>query len=126
MKSRVVKLIYRLAKMCVGLPQSIHVIAICSGGRMVGKYITKYFKMHGIKASYFETWPDLVNKKAYIAKMNFSKSDYIGTVLLAEDAIWRGAAVEEMKEILNVMKHKKVYLATLLDLNKKADFSIFN
>jgi len=126
METRPIKLINKLAKKVDKLKQPIHVIAVCSGGRTVGKYITKYLNSQGINASYFEVWTNIVNGKATIWKTDFKKEHYTGTALIAEDVIWKGTSVKAVKEMLQDMKKEKTYLAVLLDFNNKADFSIFH
>ena len=125
-KSRIPTMIEELAKKCLELPQPIHVIAVCSGGRTVGSHIYKYFTRHNVKANYFEAWIDIKDGKGLVRSTDFEKEDYIGTVLIAEDVIWSGTAVTAVRKMLSKIKRKKTYLAVLLDMNKKADFSIFS
>lgn len=119
------RIINQLAKQVTHLEQPIHVLAVCSGGKTVGKQITKYLKQKGIKTSYFEVWTDIVGGKATIWKSDFKKSDYTGTVLIAEDVIWQGKSVNATKKMLREIKSNKVYTAVILDCNHKADFAIF-
>ncbi len=123
---RAVKLVNQLAQKCLKLKPPIHVIAVCSGGRTVGKCVNKYLKSKGIKSSYYEVWTNIVGGKATVWKSDFKKKDYTGTALICEDVIWKGNSVNATKKMLRKMKNKKVYTAVLLDFNKKADFSIFN
>ena len=125
MNSKTEKLINQLARKVVHLKQPIHVLAVCSGGKTVGKQITKYLKQKRIKVSYFEIWTNIINGKATVWKSSFKKSNYIGTVLIAEDVIWNGRSVNATKKMLRKMKSKKVYTAVILDCNHKADFAIF-
>jgi hypoxanthine phosphoribosyltransferase len=125
-EKRIPKLMDELAKKCQKLPEPIHVIAVCSGGRTVGLHISKYLKKKSLRVDYFEAWTNIVNNKAKISITNFTKKDYVGTVLIAEDVVWKGTSVKAVRAMLNKMKKKKTYLAVLLDMNKKADFSIFN
>jgi len=83
-------------------------------------------KQKGIESSYYEAWTNIISGIATVWKCNFKKSDYIGTVLLAEDVIWLGRSVNAVLRMLHEMKKKKVYVAVILDYNRKADFSIFN
>ena len=126
METKAIKLINDLAKKAEHLKPPIHVIAVCSGGEIVGKQIYKYLKQKGIESSYYEAWTNIISGIATVWKCNFKKSDYIGTVLLAEDVIWLGRSVNAVLRMLHEMKKKKVYVAVILDYNRKADFSIFN
>lgn len=119
-------MIDKLAVKVSHLPQPIHVIAVCTGGKSVGKQITQFLKKKKINTSYFEVWTNIVDGKATIWKSDFKKKDYTGTALLAEDVIWKGRSVNAAKKMLNKMKRKKVYTAVLLDCNNKADFSIYH
>ncbi len=125
MNTKTEKIINSLAKQVVHLEQPIHVLAVCSGGKTIGKQITKFLKKKNIKTSYFEVWTNIVDGKASIWKSDFKKSDYIGTALVAEDVIWNGRSVNATKKMLWGMKRKKVYTAVILDCNHKADFAVF-
>lgn len=125
MGSRIIKLISQLSKKVSNLPQPIHILAICSGGRTVGQYIYKYLKSKKINVSYFEVWTNIIDKKAEILKTNFKKKDYKGTVLIVEDVVWKGTSLMAVKKMLRLMSKKRFYTAVLLDFNHKADFSIF-
>jgi hypoxanthine phosphoribosyltransferase len=118
-------LINRLAEKIVNLPQPIHIIAVCSGGRFVGKQIARFLKNKNVKVSYFEVWTNITNSKATVWKSSFKKKDYTGTALIVEDVIWTGKSINAVKKMLKTMEKKKFYIAALLDLNNKADFSIF-
>jgi hypoxanthine phosphoribosyltransferase len=120
------KLINKLAKKCLGLKSPVHIIAVCSGGKTVGKYVNKYLNSKGLKSSYYEVWTNIVDGKATMWKSDFGKKDYTGTALIVEDVIWKGTSVKAVKRMLKSFKNKKVYTAVLLDFNKKADFSIYN
>ena len=115
----------QLGRQVAHLEEPIHILAVCSGGKTVGKEIAKYLKQTGIKASYFEVWTNIVGGKATIWKSDFKKSDYVGTALITEDVIWKGTSVETARKMLKKMKNKKVYIAVILDFNHKADFAIF-
>ena len=119
------KIINQLARQVVHLSQPIQVLAICSGGKIVGKQINKFLKNKKIKSSYFEVWTNIIDGKATIWKTDFKKKDYIGTILLAEDVIWSGRSVNAAKRMLQEIKKKKVYTAGILDCNHKADFAVF-
>ena len=119
------KIINQLAKQVANLEQPIHVLAVCSGGKTVGKQITKYLKEKGIQTSYHEVWTNIVGGKATIWKSDFKKKDYTGTALIAEDVIWNGRSVNATKKMLKEIKNKKIYTAVILDCNHKADFAIF-
>ena len=125
MSPKTEKIINNLAKQAEGLPQPIHVIAVCSGGKTVGKQMAKYFKSHKIKASYHEVWTNIVDGKASVWKSDFKKKDYTGTALIAEDVIWNGKSVNATKRMLREMKRQKPYVAVILDCNHKADFANF-
>lgn len=126
MESNIYKLIDRLAVKVMHLKPPIHIIAVCSGGKAVGKEITRFLKAKGVKAGYFEVWTNIVNGRATIWKSDFKKKDYVGTALVAEDVIWKGRSVKAVKKMLQAMKKKKVYTAVLLDCHRQADFSIFH
>lgn len=119
------KIINSLARQVVDLPQPIHILAVCSGGKTVGKQIAKYLKTKKIKATYSEVWTNIIDAKATIWKCDFKKKDYIGTALLAEDVIWNGRSVNAARKMLRNIKKKKVYTAAILDCNHKADFAVF-
>ncbi|MBU3934710.1 hypothetical protein KKC00_01975 [Patescibacteria group bacterium] len=126
MKTKAINLINNLARKAEHLTPPIHVIAVCSGGKIVGRQIYEYLKQKGIKASYHEAWTNIIGGKATVWKCNFKKHDYVGTALVAEDVIWIGRSVNAVKKMVYKMKKKKVYVAVILDYNHKADFSIFN
>ena len=126
MERKITKLIHQLAKQVINLPQPIHILAICSGGRTVGKYIYKYLKDKRINASYFEVWTNIIGKRASILKTNFKKKDYKGTVLIVEDVIWKGTSLMAVKKMIRSMSKKKFYIPVLLDFNHRADFSVFH
>lgn len=126
METKAVKIIQQLAKKVIGLPQPIHIVAVCSGGKTVGKYIKRYLVNQGIKSNYFEVWTNIMKGQAKIWRTDFKKSNYIGTALIVEDVIWKGTSVNATKKMLMRMKKKRVYTAVLLDYNHKADFSVFN
>lgn len=126
MESRIVKITNQLAKKVSNLPQPIHILAICSGGRTVGQNIYKFLKSKRINASYFEVWTNIIGGRASILKTNFKKKDYRGTVLIVEDVVWKGTSLMAVKKMLRSMSKKKFYTAVLLDFNHKADFSIFH
>jgi len=73
MKTKAIKLINDLAKKAEHLEPPIHVVSVCTGGRIVGKQIYKYFKQKGIKSSYHEVWTNIVKGKAVVWKSNFKK-----------------------------------------------------
>ncbi len=126
MTNKTKELINKLADKCINLKQPIHVIAVCTGGRQVGKQIHKYFHSKNIESSYHEVWTNIINGKANVWKTNFKKNNYIGTILLAEDAIWIGRSINAAKRAFLKIKKRKIYVASLLDYNKKGDFSMFN
>lgn len=125
MTDKTEQILNKLAKQAVHLPQPIHVLAICSGGKTVGKQIYKFLRNKKIKASYHEVWTNIVDGKATVWKSTFNKKDYKGTALLAEDVIWNGRSVNAAKKMLKQMKARRVYTAVILDCNHKADFAVF-
>ncbi|HEY4507873.1 MAG TPA: hypothetical protein VJJ47_03310 [Candidatus Paceibacterota bacterium] len=126
MPTRAEKLVAKLAVKCERLRSPIHVIAVCSGGRTVGRLIFKHLRAKKIPASYHEVWTNIVGGRAKIWKSSFGKKDYVGTALIAEDVIWFGRSVNAARAMLRSMRKGKVYTAVLLDFNRKADFSVFS
>lgn len=126
MRKTTEKLITSLADQCKHLPQPIHLLAMCSGGTTVAKTMNKVLRSKGVKSNYFEVWTNTINGKRSIWKTDFKKSDYKGTAIIVEDVIWKGGALPPTKRMLKDMKKQKVYVASLLDCNLKADFSVFN
>jgi len=126
MRKRTKEIIEELAKKLINLKQPIHLLAVCSGGTTVAKTITSYLKKQGIKAEYYAVWTNIINGKSELWKTNFAKDDYTGTVVIIEDVIWKGRQLPPIKKMLKKMNsRKKFYLASLLDCNNKADFSVF-
>ncbi|MBI4088729.1 hypothetical protein HY415_01400 [Candidatus Kaiserbacteria bacterium] len=126
MKMDVGRFIIALAKQCKNLPPPIHLLAMCSGGKAVAKTMQRVLKSEGLNAEYYEVWTDTIHGKRRIWKTDFKKRNYTGTAVIVEDVIWKGRALPSTRKMLNDMKKKKVYVASLLDCNKKADFSVFN
>jgi len=127
MKNTTKKIIEKLAQKISHLEPPIHLLAVCTGGTMVAKIINSYLRKNGVNSKYYEIWTNIICGKKEIWKTNFSKSDYIGTVVIVEDVIWQGSALPPIKKLLRTMNpKKKVYTVSLLDCNKKADYSIFN
>lgn len=92
----------------------------------MAKTITSYLKKEGIQAEYYEVWTNIINGKSELWKTNFTKENYTGTAVIIEDVIWKGRQLPPIKKMLKKMNfHKKIYLASLLDCNNKADFSVF-
>lgn len=126
MRKRTKKIIEELAKNLIHLKQPIHLLAVCSGGTTVAKTITSYLKKKGIEAEYFEVWTNIINGKSELWKTNFTKDNYTGTAVIIEDVIWKGRQLPPIKKMLKKMNpRKKFYLASLLDCNNKANFSVF-
>jgi len=123
---KVNKITKDLAHKVIKLKQPIHVLAVCSGGRTVGKYLKQYLSARGISATYDEVWTDIIHGRARVWKTSFKAKNYKGTALIVDDVIWRGRSVNTTKKMLQRMRKKRVYIAALLDCNHKADFSIFN
>ncbi|MGC9611024.1 MAG: phosphoribosyltransferase family protein [Minisyncoccia bacterium] len=123
---KVNKITKDLAHKVIKLEQPIHVLAVCSGGRTVGKYLKQYLSARGISTTYNEVWTNIIRGKASVWKTSFKAKNYKGTALIVDDVIWKGRSVNATKKMLLGMKKKRVYTATLLDCNHKADFSIFN
>lgn len=99
---------------------------MCSGGKVVAKTIHKQLTSKGVVSDYFEVWTNTVRGKRKIWKTDFKKSNYLGTAVIVEDVIWQGAALPATRSMLRGMKRKRVYTASLLDCNGKADFSVFH
>lgn len=126
MEKRTIKLIRELGKKIEHLEQPIHLLAVCSGGMTLAKTINKHLKSKKIDSKYFEVWTNIINGKKKIWKTDFHKKDYTGTAVIVEDVIWKGSALPPIKKMLKTMKaRKKIFIVSLLDCNKKADFSIF-
>ena len=125
-KRKAIKLMDELAHKCIQLTEPIHVIAIVTGGRVVGKNIVRYLRSKGKQVDYFEVQINVTKGKASIWKTDFKKKNYTGTALLAEDVVWQGKSLKAAKRMLRNMSRKKFYTAVLLDFNKLADFSIFS
>jgi hypoxanthine-guanine phosphoribosyltransferase len=126
MQKRTKEIIEELAQKLIHLEQPIHLLAICSGGTMVAKIITSYLSEKGIEAEYYEVWTNIINGKSELWKTNFTKENYTGTAVIIEDVIWKGRQLPPIKKMLKKMNsRKKFYLASLLDCNNKADFSVF-
>lgn len=126
MKQKVKKIIERLAKKIIHLKQPIHLLAVCTGGKVIAKTIYLYLTKKKIKADYYEIWTDVIKGKRKIWKTNFTKKNYQGTAVIVEDVIWQGGALPPIKKMLKKMNpQKRNYTVSLLDCNHKADFSIF-
>lgn len=126
MRKRTKEIIEELAQKLVHLKQPIHLLAVCSGGTTVAKTIISYLKKQGIETDYYEVWTNIINGKSELWKTNFIKANYTGTAVIIEDVIWRGRQLPPIKKMLKKMNsRKKFYLASLLDCNNKADFSVF-
>ena len=126
MKKRTVEVIEELTTQLEHLSQPIHLLAVCGGGKRIAEMSEEFLKKKGIEAKHFEVWVDSVKGEASIAKTNFTKEDYIGTAVIVDDVIWSGHLLPPIKQMLTEMEPtKKFYLASLLDCNEKADFSVF-
>ena len=126
MKSKTEKIISKLALQVMYVNQPIHLLAVCSGGTTVAQNMHRFLNAKGIRSSVFEVWINVVNGKRTLWKTTFKKSDYTGTAIIVEDVIWGGNSIPPIKKMLHDMKRKRVYVASLLDCNNKADFSVFN
>src|SRR3989344_2939083 len=103
MDNSIKKIIAKLGKKLQHLKQPIQILAICSGGKVVGQ-----------------------NLHSYLLEKNIQSKDFEGTAVIVEDVIWNGTQLPPVKQLLhNCNPHKKFYIASLLDVNKKADFSVF-
>jgi hypoxanthine phosphoribosyltransferase len=121
------KLIEDLAEKITVLEQPIHLLAVCTGGMTLAQTINEYLRKKGIESAYFEVWTNTVEGKREIWKTTFHPEDYTGTAVIVEDVIWKGGALPSISKMLEDMKPgKKFYIISLLDVNKKADFSILN
>lgn len=126
MEKRTIALIRDLGSKIEHLDQPIHLLAVCSGGMTLAKTINKYLKKKKVNSKYFEVWTNIINGKKKIWKTDFTKEHYCGTAVIVEDVIWKGSALPPIKKMLKEMKpRKKVFVISLLDCNKKADYSIF-
>jgi hypoxanthine-guanine phosphoribosyltransferase len=126
MEQRTIRLITDLGKKIAHLEQPIHLLAVCSGGMTLAKTIDKHLRSKKIDSKYFEVWTNIINGKKEIWKTDFLKENYSGTAVIVEDVIWKGSALPPIKKMLRIMKpRKKIFVISLLDCNKKADFSIF-
>lgn len=126
MQKRTEEIIEELAQKLIHLKQPIHLLAVCSGGTTVAKTITSYLKKQGVDAEYYEVWTNIINGKSELWKTNFTKYNYTGTAVIIEDVIWKGRQLPPILKMLKKMNfQKKFYLASLLDCNNKADFSVF-
>lgn len=126
MQKRTKEIIEELAQKLIYLEQPIHLLAVCSGGTTVAKAINSYLKKQKINVEHYEVWTNIINGKSKLWKTNFTKENYTGTAVIIEDVIWKGRQLPPIKKMLKIMNsHKKFYLASLLDCNKKADFSVF-
>lgn len=126
MKTRAKKIIEQLAKPISKLPEPIHLIAICSGGRGVAKVLKTALTKKRIKVNTFETWVDSVKGRGRVFKNNFQIKDYIGTAVIIDDVVWAGHLLDPVKVMVKKMNpNKKFYTAVILDCNNKADFAVF-
>lgn len=126
MEKRTRILIEDLGKKITHLEQPIHLIAVCSGGMTLAKTINKYLRSKNVDSKYFEVWTNIINGKKHIWKTTFLNKDYLGTAVIVEDVIWKGSALPPIKKMLKKIEpRKKIFVISLLDCNKKADFSIF-
>ena len=120
------KIIISLASKIIKLPQPIHLLAVCSGGKTIALNVYKFLKSKNISVNHFEMWTNTVNGKRTFWKTNFTKNDYKGTAVIVEDVIWKGGAIPPIKKKLKEMNSRKPYVISILDMNKKADFSVFH
>ncbi|MGE0792906.1 MAG: hypothetical protein AB7V77_01855 [Candidatus Woesearchaeota archaeon] len=126
MQKRTKEIVKDLAKQLVNLEPPIHLLAVCSGGIIVAKTIAAYLNKQRIKAEYYEVWTNVVQGKSTLWKTNFTKEKYIGTAVMVEDVVWKGRQLPPIRKMLRKMNsRKKFYLASILDCNNKADFSVF-
>jgi len=126
MEKSTTELINNLGKQIMGLEQPIQLLAICSGGKVIAQGLHKYLKRKKINSNYFEVWTNILNGVSSIWKTNFPNDPYEGTAVIIDDVIWHGTQIPPiMKMLKNCNPHKRVFIATLLDCNKKADFCVF-
>jgi len=126
MKSNAKKIIAKLAKPISKLPQPIHLIAICSGGRGVTKVLKATLEKRGIQVNKFEVMVDSIKGKGAVFQSNFAKKDYKGTAVIVDDVVWGGHLLIPVKAMVKKMNpKKKFYTAVILDCNNKADFAVF-
>lgn len=125
MKKETKKIILNLSNQVCFLDQPIHLLAVCTGGTKIAKIIKTDLNKRNIKSNVFEMWTDITNGKKILRKTNFKKNDYIGTAVIIDDVIWNGTAIPCIKKYLKKLKRKKIYIAALFDVNKKADFAVY-
>lgn len=126
MKQHTHELVEQLAKQVEHLPQPIHLLAICTGGTTVSKIMRNYLRSQKKKADYYEVWINRINGKALLWKTDFTPESYTGTAVIVEDVIWQGSSIAPTKRMLrSIDKNKKIYVASLLDCNHKADFAVY-
>lgn len=64
--------------------------------------------------------------KRTIWKTDFKKRNYRGSAVIVEDVIWTGGSIPPIKRMLRKLNpHKRPFVISLLDCNRKADFSVF-
>ena len=127
MQKKTILIIQKLARKIMHLEEPLHIIAICSGGRTVAKEVVKFLKKNKIDTKYYEVWTNIIDGKSVIWKTSFHKKNFDGTAIIIDDVIWQGRQIHPVKEMLKKRNPtKKFYIASLLDCNKKADFSVYN
>jgi hypoxanthine phosphoribosyltransferase len=127
MEKRTKLIIYALAKKLMALKQPIHILAICSGGKVVANEVVLYLKQKKIEAICYEVWTNSMNGKCTVRKSEFKSKDWIGTAVIIDDVIWSGHQIMPVKKMLKKMNpKKKFYVTALLDCNRKADFSVYH
>lgn len=126
MQKNTVFIIQKLARKIMHLEQPIRLIAICSGGRAVGTEVVKFLKKNKIDVKYYEVWIDIINGKSIIRNSGFHKKDFKGTAVIIDDVIWQGHQIRPVSKMLRKLNpKKKFFIASILDCNKKADFSVY-
>src|SRR3989338_1410900 len=80
MDNSIKKIIAKLGKKLQQLKQPIQILAICSGGKVVGQNLHSYLLEKNIQSNYFEIWTNMVNGKSSIWKTDFPTKDYEGNL----------------------------------------------
>jgi hypoxanthine phosphoribosyltransferase len=123
---KISKLIKRLASKVQDLPQPINLLAVCSGGVALTKEMHKCLKKNKVESKVYYVWTNTINGKCYLRSTDFKKKNYLGTVVIVEDVVWRGHHLPPIKRYVKKLdKKKKHYVAALIDCGKKCDFSIY-
>jgi hypothetical protein len=126
MEPRTVRLVERLARQVARLPPPIHLLWVWSGGQSVTRLMARHLRTRGIPTRTFYVRNRCENGHCELRDTDFRAKDYTGTAVIVEDAIWTGKNIPPIRQRLRAIRPgRKVYVAALLDYNKRADFSVF-